>query len=96
MQKIQRSIIIQKLDRIRKFRNRISHNEPIIFSGQKFDSSFPKQIREDVMFILECLNQNLQLYSEDIYTINTHLQKIEDYCDNIEKLLNVKTEQNNA
>lgn len=82
-----RSKIMKQLDGIRKFRNRISHNEPIIFSGQKYDPTLPKQTKEDIMQILRGLNQNLQIFSEDIYTINTQLQKIEDYCDNIEKLL---------
>jgi len=82
--RIQRKPIYEKLDSIRKFRNRIAHNEPIIFSGQKFDSNYPKQMQKSIMFILECLNQNLQLYSEDIYTINLHwvdLQELQKYTD---------------
>lgn len=86
-EKIQRSTISDKLFAIRKFRNRVAHNEPLIFVKQKFDAEFPKSVRNDIMFLLRNLNQNLELYSEDIYTIDTHLFKIEDYCESIDSMV---------
>lgn len=82
-----RSLISEKLHDIRQFRNRVAHNEPLIFVKQKFDSKFPKKIRNDIMFLLKSLNQDLEVYSEDIYAINTHLIKIEDYCESIEMII---------
>ncbi len=83
-----RKKIADKLYDIRQFRNRIAHHESIIFKKQKFDSKYPEQIRNDILSILRLLNEDLSNYSEDIYRINKDIQKIEDYCIAINRIVN--------
>lgn len=48
------------LNQIRKFRNRIYHNEPICFKNNKIDFSTAEFVYEDVIFILSLLCPELE------------------------------------
>lgn len=86
-EKVDRNKISSRLEKIKNFRNRIAHNEPIIFSKQKFDAKIPNLIKKDILFVLNLLDEDLNRFSQDIYMINRNLQDIEDYCDEISKMV---------
>ncbi|MBC6409725.1 MAG: Abi family protein [Ekhidna sp.] len=61
---VNRSVIAQKLNRIRKFRNRVYHNEPICFDGQSANFSGAGNIRDEVFEILSWIDSDLLTYAE--------------------------------
>lgn len=67
---INRSVISTKLKRIREFRNRIYHNEPICFKGSIIDFSTATNIMNDVHDIIQWINPVLLDYTEYFNNIN--------------------------
>lgn len=59
---INRSIISQKLNRIKEFRNRIYHNEPISFRGNRIDYANSISILNEINELLKWMNPELQNY----------------------------------
>jgi len=59
-----RKVINQKLNKIRKFRNRIYHNEPICFNGQKIDFSEAHDIKDEIYELLDWIDTDLTNYVE--------------------------------
>lgn len=56
---VNRSTINQKLNNIRKFRNRIYHNEPICFNGGNIDFSNAHHIKDEVYDLLSWIDTDL-------------------------------------
>lgn len=71
---VNRSYISQKLNRIREFRNRIYHNEPICFNGNNIDFSSAENIRDEIFEILMWIDPELASYSEYFNGINSKIQ----------------------
>ncbi|VAW12001.1 hypothetical protein MNBD_BACTEROID03-2301 [hydrothermal vent metagenome] len=61
---INRSLINQKLNRIREFRNRIYHNEPICFNGSSIDFAEAINIKIEIYELLEWMDADLVTYVE--------------------------------
>lgn len=61
---VNRSIISQKLNRIREFRNRVYHNEPICFNGSNVDFSEAESIRDEIFEMLSWIDSDLSTYTE--------------------------------
>ncbi|WP_420386291.1 hypothetical protein [Roseivirga sp.] len=59
-----RSLINQKLNRIRAFRNRIYHNEPICFNSRNIDFTEAKDIKTEIYELLEWVDTDLTEYVE--------------------------------
>jgi hypothetical protein len=59
---INRNQIGQKLTRIRKFRNRIYHNEPICFNRSVIDFSTASDIKKEIFDVLAWIDPNLKDY----------------------------------
>lgn len=59
-----RSIISQKLNDIREFRNRVYHNEPICFSGNNIDFSEAQRIKDEIFKLLNWIDLDLNKYVE--------------------------------
>lgn len=59
---VNRSIINQKLNYIREFRNRIYHNEPICFQGITVDFTEANNIRNYIYELLEWMDSDLVSY----------------------------------
>lgn len=57
-----RNLINQKLNRIREFRNRIYHNEPICFNNSRIDFSEAQNIRTEIYELLEWIDADLTDY----------------------------------
>lgn len=61
---INRNRLNQKLNKIREFRNRIYHNEPICFNGGSINFSNCILIKNDIYDILEWIDVDLKIYVE--------------------------------
>lgn len=59
---IQRKEINLKLDRIREFRNRVYHNEPVCFNGNKVDFTEAKTIKHEIYETLSWIDPELSKY----------------------------------
>lgn len=59
---INRKIVFNELTQIRRFRNRISHNEPICFSGNQIDYSKAIEIYESILRILKWIDPRLVIW----------------------------------
>ena len=59
-----RSTISQKLNRIREFRNRVYHNEPICFNGNMIDFTYAENIKNKIYEILSWIDGDLNDYVE--------------------------------
>jgi len=62
---VNRSEIWLKLDRIRRFRNRIYHNEPICFKKSEIDFMDTLTIRQDIYQCLKWMNPTLESYVKE-------------------------------
>lgn len=74
-----RKEIAEILDKIRKFRNRVAHNEPLCFIDEQFDLSETREAYELCRKILHFLNQDLEVFSEELYIIYDELKHVEQY-----------------
>lgn len=61
-----RKEIIEDLTRIRRFRNRINHNEPICFKGNKIDFSESTQVYKSILNILTWIDPAFIKFISDI------------------------------
>lgn len=59
---INRSILNQKLNRIREFRNRVYHNEPICFYGNVIDFTYAEKIKDEIYELLSWIDPDLTDY----------------------------------
>lgn len=67
---VNRAALSAKLTRVREFRNRIYHNEPICFNGEKIDFSHAVDIRRDIYELLEWIDPELPEYVGSFDTVN--------------------------
>ena len=58
--------ILNNLTKIRKFRNRINHNEPICFKGNSVDFNIPIEVYNSILNILKWINPETILLLQDI------------------------------
>jgi len=72
---INRSVLSQKLNRIREFRNRVYHNEPICFNGNAIDFTYAENIKDEIYELLSWIDSDLTNYV--------------DYFDAIENKINI-------
>ncbi|SFD77186.1 Abi-like protein [Chitinophaga sp. CF118] len=61
-----RSEVCKKLNNIRRFRNRINHNEPICFRGNTIDFTYAEEIYNECIEILEWIDPELISWIGDI------------------------------
>lgn len=59
---VNRTVLSNKLNRIRDFRNRIYHNEPICFSGLCIDFSYAETIKQDIDELIKWIDPDLCEY----------------------------------
>lgn len=70
---INRSIIAQKLTRIRGLRNRIYHNEPICFAGKMISFNHIKEVRREIYEMLAWMDPSLPGYVKSFDNINSKI-----------------------
>jgi hypothetical protein len=73
---INRSSISTKLSRIRDFRNRVYHNEPICFSGSAVNLSGAIQVKADIYDLVGWIDPTLTLYFTTFDEIEKRLDAI--------------------
>ncbi|MEQ6118637.1 hypothetical protein [Reichenbachiella sp. MALMAid0571] len=73
---VNRSIISQKLNRIREFRNRVYHNEPICFNGSNIDFGKVENIRDEIFEMLAWVDSDLSTYAEYFNGIKTKIDQV--------------------
>jgi len=73
---VNRNIISQKLNRIREFRNRIYHNEPICFNGNRIDFTEATNIKQEIYELLNWIDTDLTEYVEYFNGIDTKINMI--------------------
>lgn len=71
--------VINLLNDIRKFRNRINHNEPICFRDSTIDISYCKKIHESVYEILKWIDPELVIWVKTIDSVEVQLKNIKTY-----------------
>lgn len=57
-----RKLINQKLNRIREFRNRIYHNEPICFNNSQIDFTEANQVKLEIYELLSWVDSEISDY----------------------------------
>lgn len=67
---VNRSILSQKLDRVREFRNRVYHNEPICFNGNEIDFTSATLIKVEIYELLDWIDKELSDYVKTFDTID--------------------------
>lgn len=72
---VNRSAISQKLNRIREFRNRVYHNEPICFSSHNIDFNTAEDIRDEIFEMLTWVDSDLSTYTEYFNGINSKIEQ---------------------
>ncbi len=70
---INRNILNQKLNRIREFRNRVYHNEPICFKGNAIDFTEATNIKHEIYELLEWIDIDLIDYVDYFNGINAEI-----------------------
>ena len=73
---INRSSISQKLNKIRAFRNRVYHNEPICFRGNNIDFSSAEDIRDYIFEMLRWIDSDLEAYAEYFNGISSKINQV--------------------
>ncbi len=69
-----RSTISQKLNRVRTFRNRIYHNEPICFIDNRIDFRQALKIQSDIYLLLSWMDGELVQYVQSYDSINSRIK----------------------
>ena len=75
-QHINRKSILLLLSKIRDFRNRIYHNEPICFNGISVDFNYAAQIKNDLFDMLNWMGPDIKKYLQQFDSID---KKINGY-----------------
>jgi len=70
---INRKAILLLLKKIRDFRNRIYHNEPVCFNGTYVDFSHAVQIKNDLFEMLGWMNLDIKKYVQCFDTIDKQI-----------------------
>lgn len=73
---INRSIISQKLNDIRKFRNRVYHNEPICFDNSHIDFSKAEEVKDDIYELLSWIDADLHGYVSYFDSIDNKINSV--------------------
>ena len=61
-----RKEIYSELNKIRSYRNRINHNEPVCFNANKADFSYAREVYASIINILNCIDPDIIAYIKDI------------------------------
>ncbi|MGY5253930.1 hypothetical protein [Sphingobacterium spiritivorum] len=65
--------VINRLNKIRQFRNRINHNEPICFNGSNIDFTYAQDVYNSIIEILTWLDTDIIKWIADIDTVNSKI-----------------------
>jgi hypothetical protein len=61
-----RKEVIDELDKVRRFRNRINHNEPICFNGNNIDFTETLEVHKSITNLLTWIDPEIMNLISDI------------------------------
>jgi hypothetical protein len=70
---IDRKKLSTKLNKIRDFRNRIYHNEPVCFNGNSIDFTYAAEIKNELYELLSWIDHELPVYVKTFDTIDNKI-----------------------
>lgn len=70
-----RKEVIDELDNVRRFRNRINHNEPICFSGSKIDFTDTLEVHKSITNLLTWIDPEIIRLISDIDKVKKTIDK---------------------
>ena len=70
-----RTQVLNELTKVRQFRNRINHNEPICFSGSTIDFSGTLSVYSSIQNLLSWINPELVLWIKSLNKVNAAVIK---------------------
>jgi Abi-like protein len=70
-----RKEVNEELDKVRRFRNRINHNEPICFNGNNIDFSQALEVYQSIKNTLSWIDPELVKLINDIDKVNSSINK---------------------
>ncbi|MBO9617966.1 MAG: hypothetical protein J7539_02930 [Niabella sp.] len=73
-----RSDVCDRLNKIRRFRNRINHNEPICFNGSVIDFAYPAEIYNAIAEILIWIDPELIEWIKEFDRVRENIVSAED------------------
>lgn len=65
-----RKEVNDQLDKVRRFRNRINHNEPICFKGDKIDFTETMEVYSSIINLLNWINPQITKFAFDLDKVN--------------------------
>jgi hypothetical protein len=68
--------ILKSLNKIRRFRNRINHNEPICFVGSNIALTIPIETLEAIYTLLKCINPETLKLFEEFNDVENQIRKL--------------------
>lgn len=68
-----RSEVCDRLNKIRQFRNRINHNEPVCFNGVRVDFRYVETVYDAIVDILTWIDPELLKWIKDIDSVRTRI-----------------------
>lgn len=76
---VNRSSMAIKLNRIRDFRKKIYHNEPICFKGSSVDFTSANVVIEDIHNIMEWIDPSLKTYTDYFNNISSKIDQAKKF-----------------
>lgn len=73
-----RTQVLNELSKVRQFRNRINHNEPICFIGPAIDFSDTLAVYNSILNLLRWINPELISWVKDIDKVNATITKAQN------------------
>ena len=73
---IQRKEINLTLDKIREFRNRVYHNEPVCFKGNKIDFTEANEIKNNIYEVLGWIDPDLSKYVKQFDQVDNKIHAV--------------------
>lgn len=71
--------IADLLNKIRLFRNRINHNEPICFQGNNIVFTYAEEVHSAVHNILDWIDPELTKWIEDLDEVKTEIERAKKF-----------------
>ncbi len=65
--------VLSRLNKIRNFRNRISHNEPICFDSNNIDFSNAIDVHNTIIELFDWIDPDLKVFIEDIDSVSVKI-----------------------
>lgn len=77
-----RKLILEKLNQIRHFRNRLYHNEPICFRGNSIDFNYTNEIYETIISLLNWIDPEITTFTLPLDHVNLNINNLKNLAKN--------------